>query len=99
MDQKKKLYSKHQPIPCFEYIVPDKMNEPVNDPNYWLSRPCLLPMFITHVYYNAESKSKAQALSGSIKEKLSEAEFDRWHDRPIGPHPDWIGNIHTSQHS
>ena len=41
-----------------------------------------------HVYYDAGSKPAAEALRTAI-----EAQFDvrmgRWHDRPIGPHPEW----------
>jgi len=46
-----------------------------------------------HIYYDAKSKSTAQALSRAIEKLFGAAEFGRWHDRPIGPHPDWSHQI------
>jgi aromatic ring-cleaving dioxygenase len=53
----------------------------------------LITSYHAHIYYSAESKSKAQALSNSIEKIFDEAEFGRWHDRPVGPHPDWSHQI------
>lgn len=43
--------------------------------------------FHAHVYYQAENKAKAEKLRAAI-----EREFDttlgRWHDNPVGPHPE-----------
>ena len=41
-----------------------------------------------HVYYDASTRDAAAQLRAAI-----EARFDirmgRWHDRPVGPHPEW----------
>ena len=41
-----------------------------------------------HVYYDAESKPAAEALRSAIEERF-DVRMGRWHDRPIGPHPEW----------
>lgn len=41
-----------------------------------------------HVYYNADSKPAAAALRAAIEERF-EVRMGRWHDRPVGPHPQW----------
>ena len=53
----------------------------------------MINSYHAHIYYSAESKSEAQALSASIEAKFDGAEFGRWHDRPVGPHPDWSHQI------
>ncbi|MCP4185539.1 MAG: DOPA 4,5-dioxygenase family protein [Hyphomicrobiales bacterium] len=53
----------------------------------------LITGYHARIHYNAGSKSRAQALSSIIEEKFGEAEFGRWHDRPVGPHPDWVQQI------
>ncbi len=58
----------------------------------------LITSYHTHIYYNGESKSKAQALSRNIEKLFAEAEFGRWHDRPVGPHPDYSHQIAFPPH-
>ena len=41
-----------------------------------------------HVYYNAESKPRAEALRAKLEAAFPEAEYGRWHDQPVGPHPE-----------
>jgi DOPA 4,5-dioxygenase len=40
-----------------------------------------------HVYYDAATKPRAEALRGALEAAFPEAEYGRWHDRPVGPHP------------
>ncbi|MBZ0215345.1 MAG: DOPA 4,5-dioxygenase family protein [Fimbriimonadaceae bacterium] len=42
-----------------------------------------------HVYYGAESKPQAEALVSALQTEFPDAVYGRWHDRPVGPHPDW----------
>ncbi len=44
--------------------------------------------FHAHVYYQAETKAKAENLRAAIDRKF-DTTLGRWHDRPIGPHPEW----------
>lgn len=46
-----------------------------------------------HIYYDAASKPPAEALRTALEREFPEASFGRWHDRPIGPHPDWSYQI------
>ncbi len=46
-----------------------------------------------HVYYNAQNKADAEALRTAMEKEFAQAEFGRWHDRPVGPHPDWSFQI------
>ncbi len=41
-----------------------------------------------HVYYQAETKAKAEALRAGIDREF-DTTLGRWHDRPVGPHPQW----------
>ena len=41
-----------------------------------------------HVYYNAESKTAATRLRQEIEARFP-VRMGRWHDRPVGPHPQW----------
>lgn len=41
-----------------------------------------------HVYFDADSKPKAEALRAAMEQEFTKAEFGRWHDRPVGPHAD-----------
>lgn len=41
-----------------------------------------------HVYYDADSKDKAEALRTAMEAEFTQAEFGRWFDNPVGPHPD-----------
>ena len=42
-----------------------------------------------HVYYDANSKPFAESLREDLEKRFPEAVYGRWHDRPVGPHPDW----------
>ena len=46
-----------------------------------------------HVYYDAASKPAATALRQKMEAEFADAVFGRWHDRPVGPHPDWSFQI------
>jgi DOPA 4,5-dioxygenase len=39
-----------------------------------------------HVYYDADSKAAAARLRSALEARF-DAEFGRWHDAPVGPHP------------
>ncbi len=41
-----------------------------------------------HVYYQADTKAKAEKLRTAIDERF-DTTLGRWHDRPVGPHPEW----------
>ncbi len=52
-----------------------------------------------HVYYDADSKGRAEKLRGLLEAAFPEADYGRWHDRPIGPHPDWSYQVgFTAEH-
>ena len=40
-----------------------------------------------HIYYDADSKPRAQTLHRALEEAFPQAGYGRWHDRPVGPHP------------
>jgi DOPA 4,5-dioxygenase len=40
-----------------------------------------------HIYYNAASKPRAHTLRRALEEAFPQAGYGRWHDRPVGPHP------------
>ena len=44
--------------------------------------------FHAHVYYDAESKTDAEALRAEIDARY-DVVLGRWHDKPVGPHPFW----------
>jgi DOPA 4,5-dioxygenase len=46
-----------------------------------------------YVYYGAACKSAAMALRQKMAAEFPEAVFGRWHNRPVGPHPDWSFQI------
>lgn len=41
-----------------------------------------------HVYYDAATKPTAEAIRSEIESRFT-VQMGRWHDRPIGPHPEW----------
>lgn len=53
----------------------------------------LITGYHAHLYYDENTKAKAQALSRAVEDKYGGAAFGRWHDRPVGPHPDWSHQI------
>jgi DOPA 4,5-dioxygenase len=46
-----------------------------------------------HIYYDAASKPAAVVLRQEMEAEFRDAVFGRWHDRPVGPHPDWSFQI------
>lgn len=52
----------------------------------------LIKDYHAHVYYDADSKPRAEGLRAAMEVEF-EAEFGRWSDRPVGPHPDWSFQI------
>lgn len=53
----------------------------------------LITGYHAHVYYDAGSKPTAEKLRAAMEAEFDQAEFGRWFDRPIGPHPDWSFQI------
>lgn len=53
----------------------------------------LITGYHAHIYYDENSKAKAQSLSKAVENEHGGAAFGRWHDRPVGPHPDWSHQI------
>ena len=53
----------------------------------------LISSYHAHVYYDEGSKAKAEVLRTAMEAEFGQAEFGRWFDRPIGPHPDWSFQI------
>ncbi len=47
-----------------------------------------------HVYYDAESKPQAEALRTKLEAAFPDAVYGRWHDKPVGPHPQWSYQVH-----
>ena len=47
-----------------------------------------------HVYYDAASKAQAEALRAKLESAFPEAEYGRWHDNPVGPHPEGSYQVH-----
>jgi len=41
-----------------------------------------------HVYYNAATREMAGELRAAIEARF-EIRMGRWHDQPVGPHPEW----------
>ena len=53
-----------------------------------MSSVCDISDYHAHVYYDAASKPAAEALRRGLEARFPEARFGRWHDQPVGPHPD-----------
>jgi len=53
----------------------------------------LIKDYHAHVYYDVDSRPRAEALRAAMEAEFDQAEFGRWHDRPVGPHPDWSFQI------
>ena len=48
--------------------------------------PAKIEDYHAHIYYNADSRKVAGKLRSAI-EKNFIVEMGRWHDQPVGPHP------------
>ena len=44
--------------------------------------------FHAHIYYDSESKKFAEHLRSHLEDQFPDAVYGRWHDQPVGPHPD-----------
>jgi DOPA 4,5-dioxygenase len=49
--------------------------------------PGPIASYHAHVYYDAASRSRAAALRERLAALFPEARLGRWHDLPVGPHP------------
>ena len=47
-----------------------------------------------HVYYDATTKPKAETLRAKLEAAFPAAVYGRWHDKPVGPHPEWSYQVH-----
>jgi aromatic ring-cleaving dioxygenase len=50
-----------------------------------------------HVYYDDASKGRAEALRTKLEAAFPAAVYGRWHDKPVGPHPEWSYQVHFSK--
>jgi aromatic ring-cleaving dioxygenase len=48
--------------------------------------PAAISGWHAHVYYDAASRSAAEAVRAGLAEHFPAARLGRWHDAPIGPH-------------
>lgn len=44
--------------------------------------------FHAHVYFDKGTKPVAEILRAELEAEFPTAKFGRWHDRPVGPHPE-----------
>lgn len=52
--------------------------------------PTIIQSWHAHVYFDAASRDVAWALRERITERLgTKIEIGRFHERPVGPHPQW----------
>jgi aromatic ring-cleaving dioxygenase len=50
--------------------------------------PAAITHYHAHIYYDpAASRERANALRERIGAKFPDAKLGRWHDEPVGPHP------------
>ncbi len=52
-----------------------------------LAAPDTMSGWHAHVYYDAASRDAAGRLRDAIAQAFPEAVLGRWHDVPVGPHP------------
>ena len=57
-----------------------------------LQETTVITGYHAHVYYDADSKPAAAALREAIEARFP-VRLGRWHDRPVGPHPQWSYQI------
>lgn len=46
-----------------------------------------------HIYYDAETKDMAQEVRAKLEANYPDLTYGRWHDKPVGPHPDWSSQV------
>jgi aromatic ring-cleaving dioxygenase len=46
-----------------------------------------------HIYYDAETKDMAQEVRAKLEVNYPDLTYGRWHDKPVGPHPDWSSQV------
>jgi aromatic ring-cleaving dioxygenase len=49
--------------------------------------PDIIKHYHAHVYYNAGSRERAARLRERVAATFPDAILGRWHDAPVGPHP------------
>ncbi len=49
--------------------------------------PRAIADYHAHVYYDAASRSRAERLRERVGAAFPSARLGRWHDEPVGPHP------------
>lgn len=49
--------------------------------------PDSIDHYHAHIYYDSQSRERAAALREKIAAAFPEAVIGRWHDEPVGPHP------------
>ena len=47
-----------------------------------------------HVYFDADTKSKAEMLREKLEAAFPDAVYGRWHEKSVGPHPEWSYQVH-----
>jgi aromatic ring-cleaving dioxygenase len=49
--------------------------------------PDIIKHYHAHIYYNPGSRERAARLRERVAEAFPDAILGRWHDAPVGPHP------------
>jgi DOPA 4,5-dioxygenase len=49
--------------------------------------PAIIRHYHAHIYYMPATRERAAALRERLAAAFPEATLGRWHDRPVGPHP------------
>ena len=49
--------------------------------------PDIIKHYHAHIYYNPGSRERAARLRERVGEAFPDAILGRWHDAPVGPHP------------
>lgn len=61
---------------------------PVGEIHMTFASTAIIESYHAHVYFGAASRQAALDLRAAIEERF-EMEMGRFHEKPIGPHPDW----------
>jgi DOPA 4,5-dioxygenase len=51
------------------------------------TEPAAIGGYHAHVYYDAASRERAARLRERLAARFPDARLGRWHDLPVGPHP------------